>query len=243
MLPGMPKWFCAVLLLPMIVHATDISVQDGKDIVSPHSSASPRIVSQVDELRDILRRVTAAKNLRIDPDIRAEYRAVLEKAQAIVGNEEWVASARDENRLKSEKIGGILRYPWGVNDTNGYLEQIATINGFPYLNSMAEAVYCLVMANSELGRTSETLRYMNMLLDELPLHQIPSFLYDDGRRKTLVGFRNFLVSWEEGPPDDSEEGRVTRLYWTILKERNMDSLKPAEVHYRTWIVEGRKTTL
>lgn len=158
---------------------------------------------------------------------REYYAGAISWSQEVLKDQNVVDLARKENRLKKEEMGGIIWYPWGKTFANNEGELLNQVLRYPLLNEVAASMYGIIAANYELGDTNEVRRYMEILLDDYPLHQIAAIEEDRLEVKGLIsGFWNALQSWEDSPQYQTREGDLGKIYWEILGKRKLKTAKP-----------------
>lgn len=164
--------------------------------------------------------------------LKAYYQKVIDDGMTVLKDAEWVRLAKLENGIKQKEIGGIVWYPWGRSYANNDGELLNQILRYPILNELSVAVYGLVVANYELGNQDEVKRYMEMMIDDYPLHQIAVLDNSGLSPKGLIsGFWNALVSWEDSMGRDTRDGELGKVYEKILKERKLGTRKPDTIFF------------
>ena len=133
-----------------------------------------------------------------------------------------------DNELKKKQYGSIIDYPWGAEYASNQSPIHAAILHYPMLNELSVALWALSVANLGIGNTNESKYWINKIINEIPLHQIPAVKEDKekGEDGTLIiGYWNALLSWEDNIPINQIDKDMQMIYREVLKERGMSSVK------------------
>ncbi|MCM8812662.1 MAG: hypothetical protein NC924_01835 [Candidatus Omnitrophica bacterium] len=156
-------------------------------------------------------------------------------AEASLAHPEWRQAARAENRLKQEKYGGIIYYPWGMSTPLNIHPLHAAIWSYPVLNEIGTVFWAAVTACEALGKIPAAVSWIEQLLDEAPLHQIAAV-----QGGVIVGYWNALDAWENNPAGEERNERIARLLADIKKRRAVTDVAPAVIELpeqpeRNWL--------
>lgn len=161
---------------------------------------------------------------------RIAYENALSWALKTVNNTKWYLLAMTENKKKSRQHGGIIDYPYGITFPRNDSTLHNAIMRYPLLNEMGAAMWAIAVINYEFTNREESKKWIRKMIENIPLHQIPTTtLSDDGKERLINGYWNALIAWEDNPSQQVRDQKMNSLYMEVLDEMNIDSAKPKKV--------------
>ena len=182
------------------------------DIASQHSYVEPVLTKSIDKKTQI-----------IEPDFynhnawnafnHGEYQEAILWAQKVMSDRRWVNLAINEEKLKMQRIGGIIDYPWGTTFENNESPVHFEIQKYPLLNEVGTAMWILANSNLELKRINEAKYWVKRIIQEVPLHQIAHVQIDSDIRKLdlIDGYWNAITSWVYSPSASPRDTAINHL--------------------------------
>jgi len=165
---------------------------------------------------------------------RIHYQQARTWAARTVSDRSWYALALRDNLRKRSELGGIVSYPRGTTWPHNEHPLHTAILRYPLLNEIATALWGLAVCSYELGEYATAGQWIRRIIEDVPLHQIPSVKTDPATGEILIdGYWNALVAWEQNPDRNLRDTKMQKLYLDLLKEKNLtsalpDTVKPTE---------------
>lgn len=157
---------------------------------------------------------------------------VIKWAKKVVDDSVWYGNAKYQNKVKKRRIGGLIWYPWGLSEKHNNLVLHRDILYYPLLNEVAVAMWGLIFAYTELDEERKAKYWIEHVIKDVPLHQIPNTYRKRGvSRKNLInGYWNILESLEEIIiVKKGTKYKIQKLYYEVLEDLDLSSAKPKVV--------------
>jgi tetratricopeptide (TPR) repeat protein len=181
-------------------------------IVSTHQFKEP-IVSHVIDKRTQIVEPSNFNNTAWKFFNQGKYQEAIYWASLVIRDERWVQLAKNEQRLKNQRIGGIIDYPWGRTFKNNESPLHLEIWKYPMLNEVATAMWLLANSNYEIGNKEEAKRWVKRIITEVPDHQIAHIITNPntGKNDLIDGYWNAISSWVNNPSNSERDQAMDKL--------------------------------
>ena len=90
-----------------------------------------------------------------------DWDTVIEWANKVVEEKEWIRLAAEGQKQKAKEVGGMIQYRWDTTYPKNDHPLHHAIWNYPLLNEVAVAYFALAAANFEKGNISETRKWMD----------------------------------------------------------------------------------
>ncbi len=160
-----------------------------------------------------------------------KYEEAISWARKVIEDFQWVELAKREQKLKMERVGGLIDYPWGKIYENNENPVHFEIMKYPLLNEVATAMWLLANSYLELKRIQEAKYWIKRIIDDVPLHQIAHLAVNHGTGKNVLidGYWNALVSWVDNP----SQSRRDQAIFYLIREMGLEISAPVVISYET----------
>lgn len=163
-------------------------------------------------------------------EMRRAYTHAMDWANKAIQAPTWFSQAMQDNRIKAKEVNGIINYPWGKTFKNNDHALHHEILRYPLLNEMGAAAWALATINYELGNYSDTKHWIKLIINEIPLHQIPA-ISNTENGDLIIGYWNALTVWEDNPRNNLRDRKMHEVYMEVLSELGLSSAKPQKVDF------------
>ena len=196
------------------------------NIVSTHQFKEPSVTRVIDKRTQIIE-PSNFNNTAWKLFNQGKYQEAIYWATMVIKDSRWVELAKVEQRLKTQRVGGIIHYPWGRTYKNNESPLHLEIWKYPMLNEVATAMWLLASCNYELGNKEEATYWAKRIITEVPDHQIAHMIKnpDTGKNDLIDGYWNAITSWVNNPSNSARDQAFDKL----LIDKGINATAPTVV--------------
>jgi len=191
-------------------HLKAVNYIDG--IVALHRFKEPIITKAIDGRTQIVE-PSFFNNSAWNAFENHRYEEAIFWAKKVMLDLRWVDLALKEEKIKMERIGGLINYPWGKTYLNNESPIHNEIRKYPLLNEVATSMWILANSFYELKQYDKAKYWVKRIVQDVPLHQIAHVQRDPETRKIdlIDGYWNAIISWVDYPSQSEHDQAINRL--------------------------------